>query len=491
MSGQPVPIGTKLAYGFGAVAYGIKDNGFSVFLLLFYNQVIGLPAHEVGLAILIALLIDACIDPLVGALSDRTRTRWGRRHPWLYASALPIALVWLLLWNPPDLPVSQQFWYLLGVAVLVRAAVSCYEVPSIALVPEITRDYHERTVVVRYRFLFGWAAGLVMLALAYGVFLLPDAEYPVGQLNPRGYEKLALVGSIAMLIAVLVSALGTHRRLARPVAVSNQPAADHSLRAILGTLNDRPFLILMAAGIFTFANQGMTFALSNYLLLYIWEFPQAALIIYAIALFGGVFLAFLAVPRLAGRLGKKHGAALTAFLSAIVITTPYWLRAVGAFPEPGSPWLMPVFLTMIGLATMFNVCSMILTTSMMADVTDAAELRTARREEGLFFAGYFFVQKCVTGIGIFLSGTMLALIGFPEGAQPGAVPAGTVDALALVYGGLTLFIGFCGAWCFLQFPFGRNDHEDRLRQLSARRERNARENEGITLPTALAESDCA
>src|ERR1700741_3960444 len=130
-----VPMGTKLSYGFGAVAYGIKDNGFSVFLLLFYNQVVGLPADRVGLAIMIALLVDAFIDPVVGHLSDQTHTKWGRRHPWLYLSAIPIALVWLLLWNPPEPSADMQFAYLVGIAICVRAVVSCYEVPSLALAP--------------------------------------------------------------------------------------------------------------------------------------------------------------------------------------------------------------------------------------------------------------------------------------------------------------------------------------------------------------------
>ncbi len=79
--------GTMLAYGFGAVAYGVKDFCFSTFLLLFYNQVLGLPSAQVGFAIMCALLLDAFIDPAIGFLSDRTRGRWGRRHPWMYASA--------------------------------------------------------------------------------------------------------------------------------------------------------------------------------------------------------------------------------------------------------------------------------------------------------------------------------------------------------------------------------------------------------------------
>src|SRR5207237_7837172 len=92
---------TKVLYGLGAVAFGVKDNGFSFFLLLYYNQLLGLPEAWVGLGIMVALLVDACVDPLVGHLSDHLHARWGRRHPFMYASAVPVALTYGLLCNPP------------------------------------------------------------------------------------------------------------------------------------------------------------------------------------------------------------------------------------------------------------------------------------------------------------------------------------------------------------------------------------------------------
>jgi GPH family glycoside/pentoside/hexuronide:cation symporter len=94
--------GAMASYGVGAAAYGVKDSGFGTFLLLFYNQVVGVPAATVGLVIMAALIIDAFVDPTVGFFSDRTRTRWGRRHPWMYGAALPIMLGWIMLWNPPQ-----------------------------------------------------------------------------------------------------------------------------------------------------------------------------------------------------------------------------------------------------------------------------------------------------------------------------------------------------------------------------------------------------
>ena len=95
-------LSTKLYYGFGAVAYGAKSNGFNYLLLFFYSQVIGLRADLVSLGILIALIFDAVSDPIVGYLSDNTRSRLGRRHPFMYAAGVPVAIAYFFLWSPPE-----------------------------------------------------------------------------------------------------------------------------------------------------------------------------------------------------------------------------------------------------------------------------------------------------------------------------------------------------------------------------------------------------
>ena len=131
-SGAP-SLWTKFAYGFGSVAYGVKDNGFNYFLLLFYSQVIGVDARLVGLAITTALVLDAFAHPIVGYWSDNLRSRWGRRHPFMYAAAIPVAATYFLLWNPPaGWPPEQLFLYLLVMAVLIRQFINFYETPSSA-----------------------------------------------------------------------------------------------------------------------------------------------------------------------------------------------------------------------------------------------------------------------------------------------------------------------------------------------------------------------
>ncbi|WP_256731636.1 MFS transporter [Sphingomonas sp. dw_22] len=450
-----------LAYGFGAAAYGVKDLCFSTFLLLFYNQVIGLPSAEVGFAIMCALLFDAVIDPAIGFLSDRTRSRWGRRHPWMYASAVPIAAGWLLLWNPPALSHYGMLVWVFATAVVVRTAVSAYEVPSQALSPELSADYDERTRIMAYRYLFGWGGGMAMMMAAYGWFL------PGGVLHRSGYPGFAIGGAVAMLVAILVSALGTHGEIKRlPRAeIARQPFRA-SLAEMGETVRNRAFLILMGAGICYYSAQGINFALSNYLYAYVWQFAPWAYQLLALTLLVGVIGAFLIAPRVAKRTGKPIAAMGFMIAAALLLSTPYVLRLAGLFPAVGSPWLVPVLFAIFTVNATCSVSSTILGASMMADVVEHSEIETGRRSEGVFFAGAFFVQKCTSGLGIFAAGSILALAGFPAAAQPGKVPIAAIDRLTLLFICLYLGLGFAAAFFYRRFPFGRAEHLARVARLA-------------------------
>src|SRR3546814_16008132 len=118
-------------------------NGFSTFLLLFYNQVIGLDAGVVGIAIMVALIFDAFVDPVIGELTDRTRSRWGRRLPWLYIAPFPPAFAWMALWSPPDMSAAATLAWLTGFALIVRALVSMCAVPPLAAVPDLTAQFYQ------------------------------------------------------------------------------------------------------------------------------------------------------------------------------------------------------------------------------------------------------------------------------------------------------------------------------------------------------------
>ncbi len=146
---------TIAAYSIGSVAYGVKDNGFSTFLMVYFNQVLGLPALYVGVALLIAMAFDAITDPYVGYLSDRWVSNLGRRHPLMYAAMIPTAFLHYLLWNPPaDIGAWALFFWLLAMAVFVRLTITFFEVPISAMLPELDQTYDGRTKLAGLRYMF-------------------------------------------------------------------------------------------------------------------------------------------------------------------------------------------------------------------------------------------------------------------------------------------------------------------------------------------------
>src|ERR1700685_3412117 len=159
----PLTLWTNILYGVGSIAFGVHLTVLTSALLLFYNQVVGLPAAWVGGAMAATLLFDGICDPVLGEWSDHTRSRWGRPHPFMYASALPTAVAFYFLFNPPI--GWTQIHLLIYMAVMlmtVRVLLSLYEIPSSALGPELTLDYDQRTTLMSSRFFFGTLGGAAM-----------------------------------------------------------------------------------------------------------------------------------------------------------------------------------------------------------------------------------------------------------------------------------------------------------------------------------------
>lgn len=459
---------TKVFYGLGSVAFGIKDNGFQTILLLFYNQVIGLPGSLVGAAIGIALIVDAFLDPIIGQVSDNLRTRWGRRHPFMYLSALPVAVSYLLLWNPPHWSQHALFLYLLIVAIVVRTFITLYEIPSAALAPELSEDYDQRTSFVAYRVFFGWYGGLTMLMLAYVVFLTPDATHKVGQLNQAGYSHYGIVASVIMFVAILISAAGTHKFIP---CFREPPKRQISImqyaREMLASLANRAFLVLMVAGVLFSLATGLVYALNIYLATYLWQLSNLQISVLTLATFLSVILAFAAALPLSRWLGKKTAAIILFIVGVFISSIPLTLRLVDLFVPNSSHWLMPLLFGFSAIGGALAIGSSILLVSMLADVVEDSELRTGRRSEGLFFAGSSFMSKAASGLGVFASGLVLSIAHFPAHAVPGHVDPAIIRHFALIYLPATAITYFIATALIGLYPITREAHSENLRRLAA------------------------
>ncbi|WP_374469312.1 MFS transporter [Phenylobacterium sp.] len=466
---QRLSLTTQLFYGSGTIAFGVKDNGFSYFLLIFYNQVMGLPAQTVGLAIMIALVVDAFIDPIVGQVSDNWRSRWGRRHPFMYAAAIPAAVSYLLIWNPPaGWDHGRLFLYLIVTAVLIRSFITLYEIPSQALAAELTADYDERTRLLSWRMLFSWIGGLVVFFAAWTVFLRPTPEHPVGQLNPAGYHTYGIAAAALMFVAILVSAIGTHRQIPRlRVAPHREATLGVLVREMFGTLANRSFLALLGAYLFFSMAVGLVFSISTYMSTYFWEFSTRQIGFFAFSSLTAAVIAAALAPAVSRRFNKRPSAIAMIVVSLLVGAAPVVLRLLGLLPGNDWPALYPLIFVQNILSTAMGTAGAILMNSMIADVVEDSELRTGRRQEGLFFAAAAFIQKAVSGVGIFASGLLLGFVQFPQGAQPGAVAPEIIHRLGATYVPV-LAVLYVAALSFLTgYRISRRSHEESLARLAA------------------------
>jgi GPH family glycoside/pentoside/hexuronide:cation symporter len=264
-----------------------------------------------------------------------------------------------------------------------------------------------------------------------------------------------------------VSSFGTHGEIGRLPQVEARPQSiGEVLRELWHTVQNRGFVVLILAGVCAYTNQGVSYALANYFYAYAWQLGPGALKLLPLTLFVGAAAAFFIAPRVGRTTSKPRAASAFVVAATFFHILPYLLRFAHVLPEPG--WsrvalLYPLF----ALTTALSVSSFILGASMMADVVEESQSRTGRRNEGVFFAGSFFVQKCTSGIGIAVAGAILALAGLQDKIDPTTASPAKVDRLTLTFIITYGTIAMIAAFLFTRFPFGRAEHEARLSGLAA------------------------
>jgi Na+/melibiose symporter-like transporter len=336
--------GQKAMFGIGSAAFGVKDGGFSVFLLLFYNQIIGLSATRVSLAIAIATVVDAFADPFIGVASDRWRSRLGRRHPFMYASAVPVTVLYFLLWTPPHWSADALFGYVLVVSILLRVFIACYEVPSAALVPELSRDYDQRTSILAYRWFFQLVVPAAVYVVTLNTFMKSTPLYSNGMLNPRAYLPYAIFASAVMLVSILSSSFGTRSRIPYLKTNIGAPAvgAMTVIRESFRSLVNPSFILVTIAGLFSAMATGIGASIGSYLGVYSWKFDSAQLSLLGVAALVAAFIAPPISPWISRRFGKKRGGIGLAILWLIVAQAAPVLKLLGFLPPEGSNALLAI-----------------------------------------------------------------------------------------------------------------------------------------------------
>ena len=468
---RPVSIGRKVAYGFGSVAFGVKSNGFDYFFLIFYSQVMGVSAYLVSLALMIALIADALSDPLIGYLSDNTRSRWGRRHPFMYAAAIPASVAYYFVWNPPaGLQGDALFPYIVTLAILVRTLITVYEIPSSSLVAEMSDDYDERTSMLSYRYFFGWTGGTLMGAFATIFILVPTATISNGMFNVEGHGQVGAIAATVIFLAIMISALGTHKMIPdlKPPPPARQMSVGLIYREVFETLASRSFLALFLAALFGAVASGVSTTLSFYFSTFFWGFTTEQIGLISLSVVISALMAFFISPTISKRLGKKRGAITIGLMAFTVAPAPIFLRLLGLMPENGDPALFPLVLSIIVVDVALIIAYQTLSASMIADLVEEAEIKTQRRNEGVFFASVTFVRKVTQGIGAAVAGVLLTISQFPVGATPDQVPESVLTTFGWLYVPVIFGLWMIMIACLSLYSVDRKKHEANLETLAQR-----------------------
>lgn len=451
------------AYGVGDMAQAVKNQGFSLLLLFFYQQLVGLPGTLTGLALAIALAFDAVTDPVVGGISDRLQGRFGRRHPLIAMAALPLAVTFYLLFAPPSgLSDLGNFLWLLAFAILVRGAMTFYHIPHLALGAEMAKDYHQRSTLFAFNALVGTVSGGAVAFVIYAVFFPTTEEFNPGLLNRAGYAEFALAGGAAMVLALGVCVWGTAREI--PNLRETRALPRLSVRQLLADMaevfGDRDFVVVFLGSILVALIAAIEAVGSPFMGIHFWGLATEHLAYAGAVGVLAFLLGFAIVPVVTRRFDKKP--TLIAFLVVLVVSAnaPICLRLLDLpwFPENGSPWVLAIYLAATFVAASTLPVLGATYNSMYADLADAHELRTRRRREGAIYSTRAFANKAAVALGTLLGGVVLDLVAFPEEAEHGTVPASVIWNLGFFVGPATSVFTLMVVFLFVFYRIDKARH---------------------------------
>jgi GPH family glycoside/pentoside/hexuronide:cation symporter len=443
-----LPRRIKLLYSTGDLSTSVPLALLMFFQLYFLTDVAGLRPDLAGWAVGIGRVWDSINDPLLGQLSDRIRSRWGRRRVVLLFGALPLGLSFILMWLVPPFGAIGLTAYYACTFILFDTMFTAIHVSYNALTPELTPDYDERSSLNGYRMVFsiGGTLGAIILATVLGWYI----------------ENLRLLfivvgiglGVISMIPPLIVFSITRER------PAEEQPAPLPFWIAVRKTLANRPFWMIMGLYLFAWTAASILAAVLVYYANYYLRVPDQAN--YLVLTAQGSAILFIPLwVWLARKLDKRR---------AFILGTATWivvLLALMAVPPDGVALAyLLAFLAGSGIATAY-----VLPWSMVPDIVELDELETGQRREGSFYAFASFFQKLATGIAIWGLGQVLAATGYitpvlgealpvqpPEAVQAIRLSMGLVPAMCLI-------LAILSAW---KYPISREHHHDLRQQIAER-----------------------
>ncbi len=474
MNDRRIAFSSKLSFGVGQMAEAMKNVGFGVFVLFYYNQVLGLSGTWTSLALGIAVICDAITDPIAGSLSDKLRSRWGRRHPFIFASAFPLAVTFFLLFSPPaGMSDLGLFTWLVVTAVLVRTAMTAYHIPHLALGAEMAHDYNDRSSVFAYSTTLAYVGAIGTSFIAYSVFFPPTDEFANGLLNPAGYPRFAAAAGLGMIVSIMICVYGTRKEIPHlPVPIEKPPpfGAVTLLREVAVVFRSRSFRAIffgMFMGTVVLSIEGV---FSAYMAVHFWGFETDIIRWLPLGAVAGLPISFLLTGPFTRWFDKRNSIIICAAIAIVNANIPVCLRLldVSWFPTNGSMALMT---TLISVGFIGGAIGPIIFTSInsaFADIADEFELDTGQRMEGLIYSARAFALKATSAFGLIIGGIVLDAIGFPTNAVPGEVDPDVIFRLGVMQGPATSIFTMLSLLLYLQYKLNRTKHAEIATQLAAR-----------------------
>ena len=469
-----VPRLTKLLYAIGSASEAIIGVAFNAFNFFFYTNIMGVPGTLAGLAITIALIFDAVTDPLVGAISDRWQSRWGRRHPFMFAAPIPVMICLFFIYSPPEGVGSfALFGWLTVLTVLMRSSMTLFHVPHLALGAELSADFTERTRVMSINTLLGAVGGFGTAYVAYSYVFAATPEFQNGLLNADAYPGLAIAAALLGGGIMLFSTLFTMQLIPRlPKAPTNLPRFSFRefLRDAKLAMANRNYLLLLIGYLLLSATLGTRDTIGLHMNTYFWELVPAQIRYFTLVGLFAPIIGYVITAPLHDRFEKKPVLITCLIALLIFATAPVLLRIIGWFPANNTSTLLPSLLIFSVITLSFGVILLISAMSALADIADESELETHRRQEGIFYAARSFFAKASSGLGHLLAGIAIDVINFPVGAEPGTVPADVVFKLGLIDGPIAVIPGIVAVFFYVRYNLTRARHAEIQELLRARQQ---------------------
>ncbi|MBN1811694.1 MAG: MFS transporter [Anaerolineae bacterium] len=458
---QPTTLFSRKLSFWTKATYSIGDLGNSVgpgtvipfWYSIFLTDIVRLDLWLVSLFWIIVTAWDAINDPLFGFLSDRTRTRWGRRRPYLLFGALPFGVTFILLWIIP--PIHSQvllFAYYTATYILFETVYTAVYCSYSALTPELTQDHDERTSLVTYRMVVSIGAGLAApLLFALVIFpMFPDRD-------PRAYQTIGLICGLSFISPLLIAFLGTRER------PESQRGSALSLReAVRFVLRNVTFRYVLSISILSWMPVVVAQAIFAYYFIYWIGMTEDATSLLQVAILGLALLFLPVVLWLARRLEKKTAYIIAAATWAVVMLTTLLVPR-------GAKVLVFILAPLSGFGV---AAAHVLPSAMMPDVLEVDELMSGQRQEGIYMGMAVFVSKLAQAVVLGLLPAVLRWSGYiqPTAQNPTpAQPAAALNALRLLIAilpALLLAASIVVAWFY---PLTRQRHAEIRRELEVRR----------------------